>query len=122
MSKSVPSSAIFIHDTVEEINSKIRKAYCPEQTLEGNPIIEYAEYLVLRDKKMKIERPAKFGGDIELADATELKTIYQEGKLHPVDLKNAVARELSDILRPSREYFEKNKEYLAQIAEAKVTR
>ncbi|MEW6036176.1 MAG: tyrosine--tRNA ligase [Candidatus Micrarchaeota archaeon] len=122
MSKSVPSSAIFIHDGAEEISSKIKKAYCPEKIVDGNPIVEYAEYLILRERKMKIERPAKFGGDIELRDAEELKSVYSEGKLHPVDLKNAVARELADILKPSREYFEKNKEYLEQIASAKVTR
>jgi len=122
MSKSVPGSAIFIHDSVEEINSKIKKAYCPEKTSDGNPVIEYAEYLVLRDKGMKIERPVKFGGDIEIKDAAELKAIYAEGKLHPMDLKNAVARELAELLSPSREYFAKNRQYLEQIAEAKITR
>ncbi len=122
MSKSIPGSAIFIHDSVEEINSKIKKAQCAEKTVEGNPIIEYAEYLVMRDKGIKIERPAKFGGDVEIADIKELKTIYTEGKLHPMDLKNAVARELCEILRPSREYFEKNKEYLEQISSKDITR
>jgi tyrosyl-tRNA synthetase len=122
MSKSVPSSAIFIHDSEDEIKDKIRKAYCPEKTVEGNPIVEYAEYLILRDDKMKIERPAKFGGDIEIADADELKSIYAAGKLHPMDLKNAVTRELCRLLKPSREYFAKNKEYLEQISAKDVTR
>ncbi len=122
MSKSVPSSAIFIHDSEDEIKDKIKKAYCPEKAVDGNPIVEYAEYLILRDNKMKIERPAKFGGDIEIADGDELKRIYSEGKLHPVDLKNAVARELCQILRPSREYFAKNREYLEQISAKDVTR
>lgn len=122
MSKSVPGSAIFIHDSIEEISGKIKKAYCPEKTLEGNPIMEYAEYLLMREKALKIERPAKFGGDLEIADAAELKTIYQEGKLHPMDLKSAVAGELAEILGPSREYFQKNAHYLEQIREAKITR
>jgi tyrosyl-tRNA synthetase len=122
MSKSKPSSAIFIHDSPEEIKSKIKKAYCPEKTVEGNPLIEYAEYLVLRDKGMKIERPEKFGGDLEIADAEELRKIYSEGKLHPMDLKNAVVAELSEILKPCREYFEKNKEYLEQVQAKDITR
>jgi tyrosyl-tRNA synthetase len=122
MSKSIPGSAIFIHDSVEEINSKIKKAQCAEKVVEGNAVIEYAEYLVMRDKGLKIERPAKFGGDIELKDAAELKAVYAEGKLHPMDLKNAVARELCEILKPSREYFEKNKEYLEQITSKDITR
>ena len=122
MSKSIPSSAIFIHDSEDEIKDKIKKAYCPEKALEGNPVVEYAEYLILRDNKMKIERPAKFGGDVEIADADELKGIYAAGKLHPMDLKNAVARELCELLKPSREYFAKNKQYLEQISTKDVTR
>ena len=39
-----------------------------------------------------------------------------------MDLKNALSRELCDLLRPSREYFEKNKEYLEQISAMSVTR
>ena len=122
MSKSKPSSAIFIHDSEEEIKDKLKKAYCPEKTVEGNPIIEYAEYLVLREKPLKIERPEKFGGDIEFGNAEEMKKVYAEGKLHPLDLKNAVARELIDILKPSREYFTKHKEYLKQLKASDITR
>jgi tyrosyl-tRNA synthetase len=122
MSKSKPASAIFIHDSPEEIKSKIKKAYCPEKTVEGNPIIEYAEYLLLRDKGIRIERPEKFGGDLDIPDADELKKVYAEGKLHPMDLKNAVTNELTDLLKPCREYFEKNKHYLEQLEMKDITR
>ncbi len=122
MSKSKPGSAIFIHDSEDEIKSKIKKAYCPEKTTEGNPMIEYAEYLVLRDKKLKVERPDKFGGDIEFETAEDMKKVYSEGKLHPMDLKNAVARELIDMLKPSRDYFAKNKKYLEQLKVSDITR
>ncbi|MEM4359636.1 MAG: tyrosine--tRNA ligase [Candidatus Bilamarchaeaceae archaeon] len=122
MSKSKPSSAIFIHDSEDEIKSKIGKAYCPEKMLEGNPIIEYAQYLIIREKPLKVERPAKFGGDIEFVAVDELRKTYAEGKLHPLDLKNAVARELIDMLKPSRDYFAKHKEYLEQMKLADITR
>lgn len=122
MSKSIPNSAIFIHDSEDEIKNKIKKAYCPEKIVEGNPMIDYAEYLVLRDKPMKVERPEKFGGDLEITSAEELKKIFTEGKLHPVDLKAAVARELITMLKPSREYFAKHHEYLEQVKEIRVTR
>ncbi|NYZ76835.1 tyrosine--tRNA ligase, partial [Candidatus Micrarchaeota archaeon] len=71
---------------------------------------------------LKVERPAKFGGDAEFANAEELKKTYMEGKLHPLDLKNAVARELSAMLKPSRDYFAKHKEYLEQIKLTDITR
>jgi tyrosyl-tRNA synthetase len=122
MSKSKPDSAIFVHDSEEDIARKIKKAYCPEKIVEGNPIIEYAEYLVLRDKSLRIERPAKFGGDLDVVDAVELKRIYSEGKLHPMDLKASVTRELSAMLKPSRDYFAKHEDYLKQIKLDDITR
>jgi len=122
MSKSKPSSAIFIHDSEDEIKSKIKKAYCPEKIIEGNPLIEYAEYLVLRDKKLKVERHDKFGGDVEFESPEELKKNYTEGNLHPMDLKNAVTRELTEMLKPSRDYFAKHKEYLQQLKTDEITR
>jgi len=122
MSKSKPESAIFIHDSVEDIRKKLAKAYCPEKTTEGNPVIEYAEHLILRDGSLRIERPEKFGGDLEIHDAAELKKAFSEGRLHPMDLKGGVASALADILAPCREYFDKNREYLEQIAEVEITR
>jgi tyrosyl-tRNA synthetase len=122
MSKSIPGSAIFIHDSEDEIRAKIRKAQCAEKVVEGNAIIEYAEYLMLRDKPLKVERPAKFGGDIEILDAAEMKRVFMEGRLHPMDLKNAVANELVAMLKPSREYFAKNREYLEQLGANDITR
>lgn len=122
MSKSKPSSAIFIHDSEEEIKSKIGKAFCPEKIVEGNPMIEYAQYICMRGKPLKVERPAKFGGDAEFATIEELKKTYSEGKLHPMDLKNAVAGDLIKILKPSRDYFAKNKQYIEQINTVEITR
>lgn len=122
MSKSKPDSAIFIHDSEEEIRRKIKKAYCPEKAVEGNPMIEYAEYLIMRDKPLKIERPEKFGGDVEFTTPEELKTAYSEGKLHPMDLKAGVGEELVRMLKPSRDYFAKHADYLEQIKTVQVTR
>ena len=122
MSKSKPNSAIFIHDSEEEIKSKISKAFCPEKIVEGNPMIEYAEYICMRQKPLKIERSVKFGGDAEFQNVEELKKAYLEGKLHPMDLKAAVATELVSILKPSREYFAKNAHYLEQVNSVSVTR
>ncbi len=114
MSKSNPDSCIFIHDSPEEIARKLKKAYCPEKVVEENPIVQMAETFVLRDRHLKIERPAKFGGDVEIADAAELRSLFVGGKLHPMDLKNAVGRELTAMLEPARKYFEKHPKLLEQ--------
>jgi len=110
MSKSKPDSAIFIHDSEEEILRKLRKAWCPEKVVEGNPVIEYAKYIVFHEREsLTIERPEKYGGNVTLTGQAELERMYADGKLHPNDLKNGVARELAEILAPVRKHFEGRK-------------
>ena len=38
-----------------------------------------------------------------------LERDFLSGRLHPQDLKNAVSIALNDIIKPVREYFQKNK-------------
>ena len=110
MSKSKPDTAVFMDDSAEEVARKIKKAYCPEQQIENNPMIEYAKYIIFEKvKTMKIERPEKFGGDLEVTGYDELYKIYSAGELHPMDLKNAVTMYINNFLDPVREHFEKNK-------------
>ncbi|MCD6215818.1 MAG: tyrosine--tRNA ligase [Candidatus Aenigmarchaeota archaeon] len=110
MSKSKPDTSIFVHDSEEEIKRKIQKAYCPEKIIENNPIIEYCKYILFKAyKSVKIERAAKFGGDVEFFSYEELRDAFRMGKIHPLDLKNAVAFYLNNLVRPIREHFEKNK-------------
>lgn len=47
MSKSDPDSAIFMEDSAEDVKRKIKKAYCPPQVAEKNPILDYAHHIVL---------------------------------------------------------------------------
>lgn len=126
MSKSKPWTAIFIHDTEKQIKEKLRKAWCPERQVDMNPILDMVEHVVFHENKtFKIERPAKFGGTIEFQSYPELEKAYCQGSLHPQDLKNAVAEEISRIIRPIREYFEANKqamEHLEIVKQAQITR
>lgn len=64
MSKSDPNSAIFMEDTAKEVEKKIKKAFCPEKTIEGNPILDYCKNIVFgcRDE-LKVCRNAENGGD-----------------------------------------------------------
>lgn len=43
MSKSDPDSAIFMEDSVEDVARKIKRGYCPEKIVEGNPILDYCK-------------------------------------------------------------------------------
>ncbi len=107
MSKSVEGSGISVTDSYEEIKKAISGAYCPEKKVEDNPILQIAQLIIFpRIKKMTIKRPEKFGGNLKIKSYHELHKLYSDGKLHPADLKNAVAEELEKIISPIRKNFE----------------
>ncbi|CAB49879.1 tyrosine--tRNA ligase [Pyrococcus abyssi] len=124
MSKSKPYSAVFIHDSPEEIKQKLRKAFCPAREVNYNPVLDWAEHIIFREEptEFTIHRPAKFGGDVTYTTFEELKKDFAEGKLHPLDLKNAVAEYLIELLKPIREYFERHPEPLELMRSVKITR
>jgi tyrosyl-tRNA synthetase len=126
MSKSKPETCIFIYDTPAEIKQKMRKAFCPERTIAFNPVIDICKHIIFKEENVfTVERPAKFGSTVEFQSLKELETAYAQGKLHPQDLKNGVAKGLAEILEPVRRYFANNKEAqecLEIVRKAKVTR
>ena len=125
MSKSKPDSAIFMTDSEEDIKKKIGKAYCPEGIIEENPILEYCKYIIFEKfDKLKIERPAKWGGDLEFKSYTELENAFAKKEVHPMDLKQSVAIKIDELIKPVRKHFEKGKakELLEQVKGFQVTR
>lgn len=106
MSKSIPGSAVFIHDTPEEIQDKIRKAYAPEKAVEFNPILDWTKHLLFPIVgEVTVEREERFGGSFTAKSYQEIEDRYASGDLFPLDLKNTVAKYLIDILAPARERF-----------------
>ena len=77
MSKSKPDTAIFMTDSPHEVIRKIKQAYCPAKEVNENPMMEYARYLIFEHQKtFKVERPQKFGGDLEFTSFLELEKVY----------------------------------------------
>jgi len=112
MSKSKPGSCVFIHDHPEAIRAKIQKAFCPPQEVGYNPIINWAQHLIFWNNgegELKVSRSAKFGGQKTYQSIKSLKTDYRQNKLHPLDLKNAVADWLIVKLEPVRKRFQKSR-------------
>ncbi len=107
MSKSKPDSAVFIHDTPDEIKRKVMGAFAPEGEIKYNPIIDWVKYLIFYNNSvLTIKRDPKWGGDLSYTSYEDLEKDYQEKKLHPQDLKTAVAEWLIEKLEPARKYFE----------------
>ena len=128
MSKSKPESAIFIHDTEEEIRKKIRKAYCPPKEIQLNPIIDLGRYVIkpwLDRQEEKFEIRNLKTEDVKIYENWgDFVKDYEKGGVHPLDLKEAVGNYLSDILEPARGYFleGKGRKYLEEMKELRITR
>jgi len=116
MSKSDPDSGIFIHDSDEQIRAKIKKAWCEEGNTERNPLLEISKHVIFHEfNEMKVERPEKFGGNMEYSDYSQLESDFTAKKLHPSDLKQTVADYLIKILNPIREKLTLSNELLESI-------
>ncbi len=115
MSASNPQSKIDLLDDFETVKKKLNKADC----VEGEPdngVMAFVKLVIMtikKDKKEKfvIERPAKWGGNIEYLDYETLEQDFVEKKLHPQDLKVAVAKEISNLLS----VFEKHRKSIEEI-------
>ena len=123
MSASDPKSKIDLLDDPKAVEDKINDAYCPEGVVEDNGVLAFAKYVIMvlkKDAREKfiVERPQKFGGNLEFSDYEELEKIFVEKKLHPLDLKKAVAKEINKLLKP----FQKNKEELRKLAREAYTK
>ena len=110
----------------DEITRKIGKAYCPEKKTEENPILEYCRYILFEKfDALEIKRPEKFGGDVSIESYSDLEKSYVSGKIHPADLKAAVAEKLNELIEPVRKHFATNakaKRLLEQVRGFEVTR
>ena len=113
MSKSNPDAAIFMEDTVAEVNRKIKKAFCPEKQLSvtdeagdtlKNGCMEYVQYLVLPHLG-KFEVEFKAGGSKSYTNYDDVRDDFMSGALHPSDLKPALMAAVNVMLQPVRDHF-----------------
>jgi tyrosyl-tRNA synthetase len=106
MSKSISGSGISVTDSTEEIKNTISKAYCPAGDAKDNPILQISNLILFPHLgKIEIKRPEKFGGNKTYSVYKDLESDFVGGKLHPMDLKNAVAEGLEKIIAPIRKNF-----------------
>ncbi|HIO32368.1 MAG TPA: tyrosine--tRNA ligase, partial [Candidatus Nitrosopelagicus sp.] len=98
------NAGIFIHNSDDEIRTKIKKGFCDEGATENNPILEIAKHIVFHEfDAITIERSEKFGGNVIYNNFESLESDFAQKKLHPTDLKQAVGESLVKIVSPVRE-------------------
>ncbi len=116
MSKSDPNSGIFIHNSNDEIKTKIKKAWCEESNIQNNPLLEIARSIIFHEfNEMKVERSEKFGGNVVFSEYSQLESDFSEKKLHPTDLKQTVGEYLVKIISPIREKLNLSEELFDSI-------
>jgi tyrosyl-tRNA synthetase len=104
MSSSDLKSKIDFLDDEKTIKQKVNDAECAEGD-PNNGVMAFLKYVIMTiksDKKEKfvVKRDKKFGGDVSYKNYEEVEKDFIEKKLHPMDLKNAVAEEIIEILKP----------------------
>jgi tyrosyl-tRNA synthetase len=110
MSSSVKASKIDLMDDPKTVIKKMNKADC----VAGNPnngimaLLQYFIFIIKKDagETFVIERPEKYGGNLEYKTYEDVEKDFVEKKLHPLDLKNGVAAEINKLL----EKFQSNEE------------
>ena len=106
MSSSIESTKIDLLDSKEKVIKKINSA----EFIEGNTnngvmaLLKYLIFALKTDKKEKltIERDKKFGGNISYQIYEELEKDFVNKKIHPLDIKNALAKEINSLIEPIR--------------------
>jgi tyrosyl-tRNA synthetase len=116
MSASDEKSKIDLLDDEQTIMKKLQGADC----VAGNPdngILAFLKYVLMpvkQDKKdsFVVKRDTKYGGDMIFRSYEEIENLFIKKELHPLDLKNAVALEISNLLKP----IQKNRKILEELS------
>lgn len=111
MSSSDTRSKIDLLDDETTVKTKIKNAEC----IAGNSnnglmaFLRYVIFVIKNDKneKLVIERDKKYGGNLIYDNYVSLEKDFVNKKLHPLDLKNALAKEVNFLLSSMRKKHKK---------------
>lgn len=124
MSSSEADSKIDLLDEPTAVQAKIRKAFCEEGNIEQNGVLPFVKHVLFPVFKLKgiasftIQRPEKFGGNASFDTFAELEAAFGAKKVFPLDLKNAVAVYINQLLEPIRQKFANSAELQSLLAAA----
>ena len=140
MSKSDPDSAVFMEDAPEDVERKIRNAYCPSKedtsaeaasTVDDagkesmnlsqdnlkNPCLDYIRHIIFAPPGATFT-----AGGTTFTDFTAVRDSFLGGTLSEVELKTGLTDELNRLLEPVRLHFTENeyaKDLLAKVEQFK---
>lgn len=112
MSASKEESKVDLLDSDEAVRNKLQKAFCPAGIVEENGVLAFLKHVAMVIKEDEgqafvVKRPEKFGGDKSYKSYKEIEEDFVNKKLHPEDLKKAVAEEIIALLKPVKKDLDK---------------
>lgn len=124
MSSSEEASKIDLLDSEKAVNKKMNKAFCEEGVVEGNGVLAFVKSVLFPLKedageKFVIERPEKWGGNLSYDSYEQMELAFANKELHPMDLKQGVAKEINNLLNPIRKAMEDQQDLIAQAYPSK---
>lgn len=117
MSASNENSKIDFLDKEDVVKKKLNNAECVSGNSD-NGVMAFLKYVIMvlkedNKEKFMIERDEKYGGNLEYKNYEDIEKDFISKKLHPLDLKNSVAKEISGILKS----IQKKRKELEKLAE-----
>ena len=110
MSKSEPNGALLLHDTLQLVQKKMKKAYL-DPVDNNSPVYELAEHVVLPEfGSITVTPNPKFGEPSTWDDLEQFKQAVKDGTLHPFDAKMGVAEGVANGLVSIAQHFEEHPE------------
>ena len=108
MSKSDPNGALLLHDTLEVVQKKMKKAYL-DPADDHSPVYELAEHVVLPEfGSITVTPNPKFGEPSTWNNLEQFKQAIKDGTLHPFDAKMGVAVGVANGLKSIAQHFEQH--------------
>ena len=108
MSKSDPNGALLLHDTLELVQKKMKKAYL-DPADDHSPVYELAEHVVLPEfGSITVTPNPKFGEPSTWNNLEQFKQAVKDGTLHPFDAKMGVAVGVANGLESIAQHFEQH--------------
>ncbi len=118
MSSSKPETVILVHEKPESIRKKLQDAYCVKGQEEDNFPLDVVKMIIFPVLgELTVIRPEKFGGDVRYNRVEDIVADFVQEKLHPLDLKKAVAEATINVFAEVRDMIDSNRDLLDPLIE-----
>lgn len=117
MSSSEPKSKIDFDDSDDVIKQKVMDAYSKDGEVEGNGLLGLCKFVLFpywksNDETFKVNRPKKYGGNVEYTEYTSLEQDFADKNLSSIDLKQNLYPKIIEFIKPIRKELEKHEDLI----------